>query len=347
MKFSFFIINQSPAGKSMKSVYDESLQQIEWGERLGYEAVFLAEHVCTDHGKPSPHVILGNIAARTSRLRIGTAVSVLPWHNPLEIAQDYATVDLLSDGRLNFGVGRGTAKHEFDTYNIPWEESEARFEESLAVILKAWTGQPFSHKGRFFQIPEVVLKPAPLQKPRPPIWQPCLSPGTIVKCLERGIQPIVGASLTPLPELKKKFDQLTALMKEKGHPDIYRVAHPFVFVGDTEKKAQEEARGAMEWFIQEFAKRIFSVKEGEQWPEQYKFHATMGDFIRTLTFEKAVRDDLVWFGDAKYVSQRIRWLRDECNADYLLLFMSFGGLEHERVLKSMELFARKIMPEFA
>jgi alkanesulfonate monooxygenase SsuD/methylene tetrahydromethanopterin reductase-like flavin-dependent oxidoreductase (luciferase family) len=346
MKFSFFIINQSPEGRSMKSIYDESIEQIVWGEKLGYDACFLAEHVCTDHGKPSPHVILGNIAARTTRLRIGTAVSVLPWHHPLEVAQDYATVDLLSDGRLNFGVGKGTAKHEFDAYNVPWEESEERFEESLEIILKAWTGKPFSHKGKFHTIPEVILKPAPLQKPRPPIWQPCLSPGTITKCLQRGIQPIVGASLTPLAELKKKFDQLTVHMKQMGRTDVYRVAHPFVYVSDTEEQAREEAREATEWFLKEFAKRVFTVPEGTAWPAQYKFHASMGDFIRSLTFEKLVKEDLVWYGDAKAVSHRIRWLRDECQVDYLLLFMSFGGLEHAKVMKSMELFSRKVMPDF-
>lgn len=137
MDFSFFIINQTPDGSSMKQIYDEGLEQIEWGDRLGYSTVFLAEHAFYHHGKPSPHVLLGNIAARTKRIRLGTAVSVLPWHNPIEVAQDYATVDLLSDGRLDFGVGRGLFKGEFDGYGIPWGEAEERFNESLDIILKA------------------------------------------------------------------------------------------------------------------------------------------------------------------------------------------------------------------
>lgn len=103
----------------MKRVYDEGMEQIERGEELGYDGLFVAEHAFYHHGKPSPHVLLGKIAARTERIRIGTAVSVLPWHNPLELAHDYAMVDLLSDGRLDFGVGRGLFKGEFDGYSIP------------------------------------------------------------------------------------------------------------------------------------------------------------------------------------------------------------------------------------
>jgi alkanesulfonate monooxygenase SsuD/methylene tetrahydromethanopterin reductase-like flavin-dependent oxidoreductase (luciferase family) len=345
MKFGFFIINQTPEGSSMKSIYDESLEQIELGEKLGYDAVFLAEHAFFDHGKPSPQVMLGNIAARTKRLRIGTAVSVLPWHHPLDVAQDYATVDLLSEGRLNFGVGRGLFKAEFEGYGVPWEEAQERFEESLEIILKAWTGEPFSHNGKFFQVPEVVVMPKPLQQPHPPMWQPCLSPTTVENALRRGITPILGASLTPMPDLKEKFKQLDLLMKKTGRTDLHRVGHPFIYVGDTNQKAQEEAREAMQWFLDDFAK-MFTLPEGEEWPEQYKFYEPWGQYIRSLRYDKAVEEDLVWFGDAESISRRIRWLRDECGVDYVLAFISFGGMEHEKAMKSMELFAEKVMPEF-
>jgi alkanesulfonate monooxygenase SsuD/methylene tetrahydromethanopterin reductase-like flavin-dependent oxidoreductase (luciferase family) len=345
MKFGFFIINQTPEGSSMKRVYDESLEQIELGEKLGYDAVFLAEHAFFDHGKPSPQVMLGNIAARTKRLRIGTAVSVLPWHHPLDVAQDYATVDLLSEGRLNFGVGRGLFKAEFEGYGVPWEEAQERFEESLEIILKAWTGEPFSHNGKFFQVPEVVVMPKPLQQPHPPMWQPCLSPTTVENALRRGITPILGASLTPMPDLKEKFKQLDLLMKKTGRTDLHRVGHPFIYVGDTNQKAQEEAREAMQWFLDDFAK-MFTLPEGEEWPEQYKFYEPWGQYIRSLRYDKAVEEDLVWFGDAESISRRIRWLRDECGVDYVLAFISFGGMEHEKAMKSMELFAEKVMPEF-
>lgn len=345
MQFAFFIINQTPEGSSLKRVYEDSLEQIEWGERLGYDAVFFAEHAFYHHGKPSPQVMLGNIAARTKRIRLGTAVSVLPWHHPLEVAQDYATVDLLSDGRLDFGVGRGLFKGEFEGYDIPWAEAQERFDESLDIILKAWTGEPFSYDGKFFHIPELTVMPKPLQNPHPPLWQPCLSPSTMERALSRGITPILGASLTPLPELKQMFGRLGAAMKKTGRTDLPRVGHPFVYVSDTTRQAREEARAAMEWFLDDFA-TMFTLPEGEVWPDSYKFFEPWAHYIRSLSYDTAIEEDLVWFGDPAAIRQRIRWLRDECGVSYVLLFMHFGGLEHERALKSMELFATQVMPEF-
>ena len=345
MKFSFFIINQSPEGQSMKRIYDEGMEQIEWGEKLGYDAVFLAEHAFHLHGKPSPHVMLGNIAARTRRMRIGTAVSVLPWHDPLELAQDYATVDLLSDGRLDFGIGRGLFKGEFDGYGVPWGEAEERFNESLDVILRAWTGEPFSHNGKYYQFPEVEVSPTPLQKPHPPLWQPCLSPSTMEKSLRRGITPIIGASLTPLQDLKKTFERLDTMIAQTKRGDVERVAHPFIFISDTVEKARSEARDAMQWFLDDFA-LMFTLPEGTQWPESYQFFEPWGQYIRSLTYEQVVNEDLVWFGDPASIADKIRWLRDDCKATHALLFMHFGGLEHEKVLKSMDMFAKQVMPEF-
>jgi alkanesulfonate monooxygenase SsuD/methylene tetrahydromethanopterin reductase-like flavin-dependent oxidoreductase (luciferase family) len=270
---------------------------------------------------------------------------VLPWHDPIDIAQDYATVDLLSDGRLDFGVGRGVFKGEFDGYGVPWEEAEERFNESLEIILQAWTGEPFSYQGKFFQIPEIAVMPKPLQQPHPPLWQPCLSPTTVEKALRRGITPILGASLTPLPDLKKKFDQLAILMKQTGRTDLQRVAHPFIYLSDTNQKAREEARKAMQWFLNDFA-RMFTLPEDTRWPEQYKFYEPWAQYIRSLDYDNAVEEELVWFGDVESVSRRIRWLRDECKVTYVLALMSFGGMEHEKVMKSMELLAKKVMPEF-
>ena len=345
MKFAFFVINQSPGTSSMKQVYDDGMEQVEWGEELGYDALFVAEHAFFHHGKPSPHVLLGNIAARTKRIRIGTGVSILPWHNPIEIAQDYATVDLLSDGRFDFGVGRGLFRGEFEGYGVPWQEAQERFDESLDIILKAWTEDPFSYKGKFHSYREVEVLPKPLQKPHPPLWQPCLSPSTMEKCLRRGITPIIGASLTRLTDLKVMFERLSTVMEQTGTTHMEKVAHPFIYVSDTVEKAREEAREAMQWFLDDFG-RMFTLPEGREWPESYKFFEPWGEYIRSLSYDQVVNDDLVWFGDSTAIANKIRWLRDECGVTYVLLFMHFGGLVHEKVMKSMELFAKNVMPEF-
>jgi alkanesulfonate monooxygenase SsuD/methylene tetrahydromethanopterin reductase-like flavin-dependent oxidoreductase (luciferase family) len=344
VKYSLFMNVQTPRdGRTMKSFYDDRIAQAVWAEKLGFEAVFLAEHAFVDHGKPSPAVILSNIAARTTTLRLGMAVSVLPWHNPIEIAQDFATVDVLSDGRLDFGVGRGLFKCEFDGYGVPWEEAQGRFDESLDVILKAWTGQPFSYNGKFYKIPEVEISPRPLQRPHPPLWQPTISQGSLTKAVQRGIHPILGASLSPLADIKKQFGRLNEVITASGRKDIRRVGHPYIYVGDTVKKAREEARGAIEWYLKDFA-GLFTLLQGETWPEQYAYYEPWSKYIRSLTADFVLENDLTWVGDVQYVTERVRWLRDECNVDYMLSNMGFGGLDHDLVMKSMERLAKKVMP---
>lgn len=187
--------------------------------------------------------------------------------------------------------------------------------------------------------------PKPLQKPHPPLWQPCLSPSTMEKCLRRGITPILGTTLTPLPDLKAMFERLAEAMEQTGTTGMHRVARPFVYISDSSEQAHAEAREPMQWFLDDFA-GMFELPEGTVWPETYRFFERWGQYIRSLTCEQLVEEDLVWFGDAEAIADKIRWLRDECDVSDVLAFMHFGGLEHEKVLRSMELFATKVMPRF-
>jgi alkanesulfonate monooxygenase SsuD/methylene tetrahydromethanopterin reductase-like flavin-dependent oxidoreductase (luciferase family) len=141
-------------------------------ERLGFYSTFLVEHHFSGSGQVSaPLDLLGWVAARTTSIRVGTAVLVLPWHDPVLLAERAATLDLLSGGRLDFGVGRGYRHSEFAGFCMPTEEAEARFDESLAVILKAWSSdEPFSHEGRFWRYHEIVVEPPTAQTPHPPVW---------------------------------------------------------------------------------------------------------------------------------------------------------------------------------
>jgi alkanesulfonate monooxygenase SsuD/methylene tetrahydromethanopterin reductase-like flavin-dependent oxidoreductase (luciferase family) len=141
-------------------------------ERLGFYSTFLVEHHFSGGGQVSaPLDLLSWVAARTTSIRVGTAVLVLPWHNPVLLAERAATLDLLSNGRLDFGVGKGYRHPEFAGFCISTEEADERFDESLAVILKAWSSDdPFSHEGRFWQYNEIVVEPPTAQKPHPPVW---------------------------------------------------------------------------------------------------------------------------------------------------------------------------------
>ena len=159
-------------------------------ESLGFCSTFLVEHHFTGFGRISATLnLLTFIAARTKTLRLGTAVIVLPWHNPVLLAEQAATLDLLSQGRLDFGIGMGYRYREFAGFCMPMEEAAERFDESLEVILKAWTSDaPWSHRGKYWQFEEVVVEPPTAQKPHPPLWMGAGSPESITKVAEQGHQ---------------------------------------------------------------------------------------------------------------------------------------------------------------
>jgi alkanesulfonate monooxygenase SsuD/methylene tetrahydromethanopterin reductase-like flavin-dependent oxidoreductase (luciferase family) len=168
-------------------------------EALGFESVFLVEHHFTGFGQVSASLnLLSYLAARTTRMRLGTAVTVLPWHNPALLAEQAATVDVLSAGRLDLGVGRGYRYGEFHGFCMNMEEAEARYQECLAFIRKAWTTPGrFSHHGTYWHYDDVVIEPAPLQRPHPPLWIGANSTASIIKTANEGMNLLIAQHGTP------------------------------------------------------------------------------------------------------------------------------------------------------
>jgi alkanesulfonate monooxygenase SsuD/methylene tetrahydromethanopterin reductase-like flavin-dependent oxidoreductase (luciferase family) len=168
-------------------------------EALGYRATFLVEHHFTGWNQVSATLtVLTWLAARTTTLRLGTAVLVLPWHNPVLLAEQAATLDLLSGGRLDFGIGKGYRHTEFDGFCLPPAEAQARFDEALAIILRAWTTRErFSHEGRFWRFQNVVVEPPPRQAPHPPLWTGAGSPASIKRAAQRGHNLILDQFASP------------------------------------------------------------------------------------------------------------------------------------------------------
>src|SRR5947209_18241687 len=189
MRFGLFGSAQARRPTPGTELTDSSQGFREWiennveAEALGFHSTFVVEHHFTGFGQVSASLnLLTWLGARTTTLRRGTAVLVLPWHNPVLLAEQAATLDLLSQGRLDFGIGMGYRYREFAGFCMPMEEAEARFDESLAVILKAWTSDaPWSHRGKYWKFEDVVVEPPTAQKPHPPLWMGAGSPESIKK----------------------------------------------------------------------------------------------------------------------------------------------------------------------
>jgi alkanesulfonate monooxygenase SsuD/methylene tetrahydromethanopterin reductase-like flavin-dependent oxidoreductase (luciferase family) len=189
MKFGLFggaRARGGPAGDS--DGYHEFINYVVEAERLGFSSVFLVEHHFTGFGQVSASLnLLSYLAARTERIRLGTAVVVLPWHNPILVAEQAATLDLLSGGRLDFGVGKGYREYEFSGFCIPQGEATERFDEAMEIIRQAWTAPGrFSHHGKRWHYDNVVVEPSPIQQPHPPFWLGAGSAPSIQRAAREG-----------------------------------------------------------------------------------------------------------------------------------------------------------------
>ena len=160
---------------SVAGFYHDMLDLAVTAEQLGYESVWVAEHHFANYGLcPAPPVLLAAMAQQTQRVRLGPAVCVLPFHDPVKVAEEYAVLDVISNGRLEFGVGRGYLEHEYAGHLVDRDESQARFDEALEVLELAWAGQPFEYTGRFHRYPRITLNTLPLQQPQHSVLLACL-----------------------------------------------------------------------------------------------------------------------------------------------------------------------------
>ncbi|HYY23995.1 MAG TPA: LLM class flavin-dependent oxidoreductase, partial [Candidatus Udaeobacter sp.] len=214
MKFGIFVFgdNHPELGRSNQKFYEEILTIAEWAEELGFASFWLGEHHFYWYGTcVSPPAVIAALGQRTRKIRLGPAVSVLPFHHPLVVAEEYALADNLCGGRLNFAIGSGFSPVEYKTFGMSMEEARERYWESFEVILKAWTQEEFSHKGKFYQIENGSLYMKPVQKPMPPTWVAASSNETLIKAGELGfsIMAIPFARSGNMLEVKEKIDLFT------------------------------------------------------------------------------------------------------------------------------------------
>ncbi len=188
MEFGIFMEFETREGESQPEAFRSAFELIDAAEAWGLDAVWLGEmHFTPTRSVLSePIVVASAIAARTERLRLGVAVRVLPLSHPLRIAEETATLDQISEGRLDFGIGRSGSPRSYDARGVPYGESQARFREALGVIIEAWKGEPFSHHGEFFSFDKIAVAPRTYQQPHPPLWLMVSSERTVTMAAERG-----------------------------------------------------------------------------------------------------------------------------------------------------------------
>src|SRR5713101_9623497 len=305
-------------------------------EALGFRGTFVVEHHFTGYGQVSATLnLLTWLGARTPRLRLGTAVIVLPWHNPVLLADQAATLDLLSGGRLDFGIGKGYRYNEFAGFCVPMGEADARFEEALEVIVKAWTAdQPFSHRGIYWQFDNIVVEPPTAQQPHPPIWMGAGSERSIRQVAQKGYNLLLGQYASP-EDVGSSIAVFRDAVEGSGRrfdPMQIDVTRAF-FVADN--RAEKDA--AMERRLQNRMRQLKLATRPDG--------TVHGGPDRATGDPRAVNEASAMYGNPDDIAKKLEELR-EVGVGYVLINGGGSG-GGGRGRESLRRFAREIMPVFA
>ena len=330
---TYFPDRESGFGPYLRNV----LEQVVLGEELGWECFWFTEHHFLQYGGPIPNpaVMMSAAATRTSRIRLGCAISILPLHHPVQIAEDYAMVDALSGGRLDFGIGRGNTELDYLVYGVDRGESPARLAEAIDVIRKAWSQERFSHDGRFWHFEDTSLYPRPAQQPSPPIWVAGTSERTLRWAGQQGFN-IMTVAHAGAPEGLRKAVAAWREGLSEGERDLsdHRCKiHLRVYVHPDREKAREVAEAAII--------RYENIAQTGRATGVPNFSHETYDWLGMLAQGRNV------YGNPDDCIRLIRTTAEHYDFDVFSATFNFGGLEHPEIIKSMRLFAREVIPAFS
>ena len=352
MRFGTYFFLQAAPGHRHADIIRRELDQMVLSEQLGFDEVWLTEHHFIDYGlSVDPATLASAVASRTSKVRIGLAAAILPFHDPIRLAEQLALVDIISGGRLDVGVGRGNRPSEFAGYRIPQVESRERFDEAVQIMVRAWTEERVSYDGRFFQLDNVRVIPKPLQRPHPPVYQVCVSPDSIEGTALRGWPMLNSILFGGIEQIAASRDRYVATLQKAGRTAAEIAAllarwgvSRQIYVAPTDAQALAEARDAEMWYQESFRKFVIPERIEDSHPTlQPAFRAT-AERLSKVTWEGLVAETLA-FGSPDTVARHIDQMR-QMGVGQVLCWMNFGGLPEDNVRRSMDLFAREVMPRF-
>src|SRR5438445_8123705 len=342
-------------GRTQEEAFAEAFSIAEIAEDHGLDGVWLAERHFAGPRRPTdpmgagipsiasvPLVLAAAIAARTTRIRIGTGVSVLPLCHPIRTAEEAATVDQISQGRLDFGVGRSGFPRAYSGYGIRYDESRERFQESLDVILKAWTQNGFSHSGKYFTFDNLTVVPRPYQKPHPPIWVAATTHDTFPTCGSLGFSLVTGLRGFDVPEAIGHLLAYRAARREAGHTGDGKVYLRIpVYVASTAAQARSEPEESTMRAYRRLAENMASTV-GAAGTTASEERAERAERLSQVTYDDLLRDRVA-YGTPDMVVDRLRDLRDQLGLSGVIMESNVGGrIPLERVLTSIRLYAQEV-----
>ena len=348
MKFGLFILPSWPDQDTAQQsrAYGEAIEQIQLAEELGFDSVWLAEHHFTRFGIcPLALSFAHFVAAKTKTIRVGTGVSVLTFHNPIFLAEETAMLDVLSNGRLDFGVGRGQVVYEYGNLGVDYQTRTQRFQEIVDIIIGLWSAPNFSFHGDFYHLDDMTIAPTPIQRPHPPMYLAVSrSPESVDGAISRNLPILTGAN-TPNDDVlgirSLYLDRCAAAGKTPlvDQMPFFRLC----YVAEDEKHAKEDPRQALTWVRDLNGLRRTLTGGSEIWMDLEHWRQTRTDL--PPAYEQQLKDT-TYFGTPDQMKDWIKLLQLEHDVQYFGVSMAFGGFPHTQVMRSMELFAKEVMPDF-
>jgi alkanesulfonate monooxygenase SsuD/methylene tetrahydromethanopterin reductase-like flavin-dependent oxidoreductase (luciferase family) len=322
MKFGLIVAGQylhdAPADRRAR----EMVEQVRLARELGFDSVWMVHHYLIEFQAFQPLPMLARLAAETGEMELGTAVYVLPLQPPVEVAENFATLDALTGGRLVFGVAQGYREAEFDALGVPRKERALRFEEGIELITKLWTGDEVTFHGRFYHVERIRLAMRPVRQPRPPIWIGATAEAGIVRAARLGDAWMIGPGVE-FQKIRRHLDLYRGSLAELGRP--LRRDYPIfreVLVAPTAAEAREAAQA---WLL-----------------TKYEAYFTWG-YVDT-TFEDVVRDAFL-VGDPDGIARQCERYRDELGITHMLVRVQWPGVTQDTALRGIRLLGEQVLPK--
>src|SRR5215475_8989531 len=344
MEFGIFHEFPSLPNRSHAEAFAQSFELVDGAERWGLDAMWLGEL----HFDPArsvlsaPLCIASAIAARTQRMKIGLAVQVLPLCHPLRLAEEAATVDQISNGRLIFGVGRSGVARTYEAYGVPYAESRERFAEVLDIVRKAWTQETISYQGKYHRFDEVAVVPKPYQRPTPQIRVAATSADTFVSIGQQGLPIFVAVRYETAAEIAPHIAAYRAAVPGDGGGVFLRVP---AYIAPTDAQARDEAEPSLIHFYRQQAALLAdsAKRAGVDGAER---RAATARRLETMTFEQALKGTVLICSPAA-VADRLEQFQQDLGLDGVLMELNGGGkIPHENVMTALRLLCQEVMPRF-
>jgi alkanesulfonate monooxygenase SsuD/methylene tetrahydromethanopterin reductase-like flavin-dependent oxidoreductase (luciferase family) len=282
--------------------------------------------------------------SRTERLRVGTAVQLLPLNHPLRVAGEVATLDHISHGRFDFGIGRSGSPRSYDALGVPYEESQDRFFEALEIILTAWKGEPFSHHGRFYQFDDVTVAPRPYRAPHPLVRMAATTPDTFPRVGRMGLPIFVGLRGMDIPELSQCLRVYRQAWRDAGHPgDGDACLRIPLYAAPTEQAAREEPYDTITYYMERQANLTLQPL-GRAGTGPVDFREGQARRLTSLSYDDILARKVA-FGTGPSLVDRLGEIREQLGITGIAAELNPGGLlPLAREMRSLEILTQQVMP---